>query len=125
MTPQPTIGLAWNPAYSEGLLGKLFHGGDTVIRAGFDIKRFTEPYQYFWNNASNHGLAFFQNFSLQPANGGGTGTFAPGSLTLAPNQQPLPDTSLLKSPAAYAASIPESRIYLELLLGSFRFRSPH
>jgi hypothetical protein len=108
VTPQPTIGLAWNPAYSEGFLGKLFHGGSTVIRAGFDIKRFTEPYQYFWNNASNHGLAFFQSFSLQAANGGGTGTFAPGSMTLAANQQPLPDTSFLKSPSAYAASIPES-----------------
>ena len=105
VTPQPTIGLAWNPAYSEGLLGKLFHGGDTVIRAGFDIKRFTEPYQYFWNNASNHGLAFFQNFSFQPVSGGGLGTFAPGSLTLGDTIDP---TKFVYSPNAYAASIPQS-----------------
>ena len=40
VTPQPTIGLAWNPNYSEGILSKLFGGSSTVIRAGFDIKRF-------------------------------------------------------------------------------------
>ncbi len=124
VTPQPTIGLAWNPSYSEGLLGRLFHGGDTVIRAGFDIKRFTEPYQYFWNNASNHGLAFFQSFSLQPVTGGGSGTFAPGSLTLAPSQQPLPDTLFVKSPSAYAASIPESVYTWNYFWGASGF-DPH
>jgi len=103
VSPQPTIGLAWNPTYSQGLLGSLFGGSSTVIRAGFDVKRFTEPYQYFWNNASNHGLAFFQYFSLEPANGGGTGTFAPGSIALGDT---LP--AYLKSPDAYANSIPES-----------------
>ncbi len=102
VSPQPTIGLAWNPTYSEGLLAKLFGGSSTVIRAGFDIKRFTEPYQYFWNNASNHGLAFFQYFSLEPANGG-TGTFSPGTLALGDT---LP--AYQKSPTAYANSIPES-----------------
>ena len=104
VSPQPTIGLAWNPAYSDGLLGRLFGAGNTVIRAGFDIKRFTEPYQYFWNNASNHGLAFFQNFSLVPANGGSTGTFAPGSLSLGDALPPF-----LLSPSAYAAQIPQSQ----------------
>ncbi|PYT92366.1 MAG: carboxypeptidase regulatory-like domain-containing protein, partial [Acidobacteria bacterium] len=103
VSPQPTIGLAWNPAYSEGLLGRLFGGSNTVIRAGFDIKRFTEPYQYFWNNASNHGLAFFQTFSLVPVNGGGTGTFTPGSLSLGDALPPF-----LKSPSAYATSLPQS-----------------
>lgn len=104
VSPQPTIGLAWNPNYSEGFWGKLFNGNNTVIRAGFDIKRFTEPYQYFWNNASNHGLAFFQNFSLVPVNGGSTGTFAPGSLSLGDSLPPY-----LLSPSAYAASIPQSQ----------------
>jgi hypothetical protein len=103
VSPQPTVGLAWNPSYSDGLRGRLFGGSNTVIRAGFDIKRFTEPYQYFWNNASNHGLAFFQTFSLVPANGGSTGTFAPGSLSLGDSLPPY-----LKSPSAYAASIPQS-----------------
>lgn len=104
VSPQPTVGLAWNPAYSDGVLGRLFGGSNTVIRAGFDIKRFTEPYQYFWNNASNHGLAFFQNFSLVPASGGSTGTFTPGSLSLGDTLPPY-----LLSPSAYAASIPQSQ----------------
>ena len=116
VTPQPTVGLAWNPNYYEGLLGRLFGGSNTVIRAGFDIKRFTEPYQYFWNSATNHALAYFQNFSLQPAVGGGTGTFNPGSLNLpsVPNDSALDaylassGASYLLSPQAYAVNLPES-----------------
>ncbi len=105
-TPQPTIGLAWNPTYSEGFLGKLFGGSNTVIRAGFDIKRFTEPYQYFWNNASNYGKAFFQAFNLQAASGGGAGTFTPGSLQYGGGLNGLPAPQTF--PAAYAASLPQS-----------------
>jgi len=119
VSPQPTIGLAWNPTYSEGFLGKLFGGSNSVIRAGFDIKRFTEPYQYFWNNATDHGLAFYQYFSLEPANGGGTGTFSPGSLTLG-DQLP----GYLKSPGAYAASIPESDYTWNYYWGAAGF-DPH
>jgi len=106
VSPQPMIGIAWNPNYSEGLLGKLFSGGNTVIRAGFDIKRFTEPYQYFWNNASNHGLAFFQNFSYQAGSGSGPGFFTPGSIT--DTGGTFSPTLFLNSPPAYAASIPQS-----------------
>src|SRR5271169_6488313 len=75
VTPQPTIGLAWNPSRDQGALSKLLGGSSTVVRAGFDIKRFTEPYQYFWNNAANYGKAFFQYFDLVPVSGGGVGTF--------------------------------------------------
>lgn len=120
VTPQPTIGLAWNPGGREGFLGKLLGGNSTVIRAGFDIKRFTEPYQYFWNSASNHGLAFFQSFSLQPvACGGGggpcpTGTFPTGALAL-PSQPTDANLATVLTPypysvapPAYAASLPQS-----------------
>jgi hypothetical protein len=106
VTPQPTIGLAWNPSYSDGIWGRLLGGGKTVIRAGFDVKRFTEPYQYFWNNASNYGKAFFQAFNLQAANGGGPGTFAPGSLQYGGGLTGLPAPSTF--PAAYADSLPQS-----------------
>jgi hypothetical protein len=105
VSPQPTIGFAWNPTYTEGLLSKISGGNKTVIRAGVDLKRFTEPYQYFWNNASNHGLAFFQYFSDQAANGGGTGTFKPGSLMLGDTINPA---NFSYSPLAYQNSIPES-----------------
>jgi hypothetical protein len=121
VSPQPTFGVAWNPNASPGFLSKLLGGNATVIRAGFDIKRFTEPYQYFWNNASNHGLAFFQSFSLQPANGGGTGTFTPGSLALGNTINP---STFQYSPPAYAASIPESDFTWNYFWGGSGF-DPH
>lgn len=121
VSPQPTIGLAWNPTYSEGLRGKLFGGSNTVIRAGFDVKRFTEPYQYFWNNASNHGLAFFQGFSYNAANGGAPGTFAPGSLSLGDTIDP---TKFVYTPTSYAASIPESTYTWNYYWGAAGF-DPH
>ncbi|MGC2658635.1 MAG: carboxypeptidase-like regulatory domain-containing protein [Bryobacteraceae bacterium] len=31
----PRIAVAWNPAYSDGILGKVFGNGKTVIRAGY------------------------------------------------------------------------------------------
>ena len=120
-TPQPTIGVAWNPSYDDGILGKLFGGGKTVIRAGFDIKRFTEPYQYFWNNASNHGMAFFQSFALTPGSGG-VGTFAPGSLTY--QGQPLDPAIFSYSPTEYADSIPQSAFTFQNYFSGAGF-NPH
>jgi len=103
VSPQPTIGIAWNPNYSEGFLGKLFGGNKTVVRAGFQLRRFTEPEQYIWDDMSNHGFGYYQNYSLQAVSGGGLGTFAPGSLALG---DPLPP--FLFTPATYSSVIPES-----------------
>jgi len=108
ITPQPTIGLAWNPNYSEGLLGKALGGGNTVIRAGFDIKRFTEPNQYFWNFGTNHGIGYFQHFSLSAANGGGTGTFAPGSLAVGDAFGAGTADPYNLAPAFYSSVVPQS-----------------
>lgn len=111
VTPQPTIGFAWNPSYSSGILSKLVgSGGETVIRAGFDLKRFTEPNQYFWNFGTNHGIGYFQNFSLNAVNGGGTGTFAPGSLTLGTEFGPSTSSPYLEVPAFYSSVIPQSQL---------------
>lgn len=82
VSPQPAVGIAWNPTGHDGLIGKLTGGGQTVIRAGFSLRRFTEPYQYFWDDASDYGSFFYQNFNLNASNTGATGTFAPGSLSL-------------------------------------------
>jgi hypothetical protein len=126
VSPQPTIGVAWNPNLSGGFLSKLFGGSSTVIRAGYDIKRFTEPYQYFWNNASNHGLAFFQYFSLLAAQGNGSGTFPAGTLTLPDSLDQVSQfqSQYLKSPDAYAASIPESTYTWNYYWGASGF-DPH
>lgn len=103
VTPQPALGIAWNPKWSDGLLGKLGGGDKLVIRAGYSLRRFTEPYQYYWNNVSDQGSFFYQSFSLSPNATGTTGTYAPGSLSLGDS---LP--GYLYSPVAYAKAVPES-----------------
>jgi hypothetical protein len=100
VTPQPAIGFAWNPKLdSESPLGKLFGDGKTVIRGGFNLRRFTEPYQYFWDAASDYAAFFYQTFYLNANNTGAPGTFAPGSLSLGDS---LPPYGL--APATYQKS---------------------
>lgn len=83
VSPQPTVGVAWTPGHSEGFLGKLLGGsGGTVIRAGFGLRRFTEPYQYFWDTAADYAYGYLQQFNIAPANNSGTGFYAPGTLSL-------------------------------------------
>ncbi|HVU48111.1 MAG TPA: carboxypeptidase-like regulatory domain-containing protein [Terracidiphilus sp.] len=108
VTPQPAIGFAWNPRWSDGALGKLAGGGKTVIRAGYSLRRFTEPYQYYWNNVSDQGSFFYQNFSLSANNTGTTGTFAPGSLSLGDTMP-----AYLLNPTSYQKSVPEADFTFE------------
>jgi len=105
VTPQPTLGLAWNPSPDGGFWQKLLGGNNTVIRTGFDLKRFTEPTQYFWNNASNYGKGFFQLFGLQAVSNGGPGTFTPGSLKYGDS---LPETLYSLFPTQYSDVLPQS-----------------
>ncbi len=100
VSPQPAIGIAWQP--KGGFLSGLT-GGKTVIRAGYSLRRFTEPQQYFWNQATDYGSFYYQNFNLISNFTGGPGTYAPGSLSLG---QPLPGYTF--TPATYLASAPES-----------------
>ena len=63
------------------------------MRAGFGLRRMTEPYQFFWNSASNEGYAFYQSFRLSPQVPGSalppTGGFDAGSYALG-DPQPRP-----------------------------------
>ncbi|MBV9304199.1 MAG: carboxypeptidase regulatory-like domain-containing protein [Acidobacteriaceae bacterium] len=102
VAPQPAIGIAWVPDFKEGILGKLT-GGKTVIRAGYSLRRFTEPQQYFWNQATDYGSFYYQNFNLLANNTGNPGTFAPGSLSLGNALPPYTFT-----PATFSTSSPES-----------------
>jgi len=105
VSPQPQVGLAWNPRMGEdSFLGKLMGGNGTVIRAGFGLRNFTEPYQFFWDEASNYGSFFYQFFNLTANTSGQPGTFTPGSLSLG---NTLPPFAL--SPAAYQAIAPQSQ----------------
>jgi len=102
MTPQPAVGFAWNPKFTDGFAKSLF-GDGTVIRGGFALRRFTEPGQYFWNNAADYGSFYFQDFFLNANNTGQTGTFAPGSLSLG---QPVPPLGY--APTAYQETASQS-----------------
>ncbi len=87
VSPQPQVGIAYKPDFTNGALGKVF-SNKTVIRSGFSLRRFTEPQQYFWDEATNYGSLYFQQFYLNPTGANGVaGSFAPGSLNLG---DPLP-----------------------------------
>jgi hypothetical protein len=104
-SPQPQIGLAWNPRIDgDGFLHKLMGGNGTVIRAGFGLRNFTEPYQFFWDEASDYGSFFYQFFNLTANTSGQGGTFAPGSLSLG---DPLPAFAV--SPATFQTTAPQSQ----------------
>jgi hypothetical protein len=64
VSPQPQIGFAWSPAFTDGLMGKLTAQGQTVVRAGFAFRKYTEPYQFFWDAATDYGAFFYQNNQL-------------------------------------------------------------
>ena len=87
VAPQPALGIAWNPNFQEGFLAKAFGANQTVFRAGFSLRNFTEPAQFFWDNASDQGAFFYQTFSLAPSSSTGPGFYTPGGITL-PNTLP-------------------------------------
>lgn len=104
VSPQPSLGFAWNPDKKEGLLGALLGGDATVLRGGYSLRRFTIPYQYVWNYASNCGSFYYQNFALNASSAPGAGNFTPGSLALG---QTLPGYAI--TPAAFEKVAPESQ----------------
>ena len=115
VTPQPEFGLAWNPHPSSGALDWLTGHGKTVLRAGYMLRRYTEPQQYFWNNATDYGFAYYQYFQLQSAAPVGgvqpLGTFAPGSLSLANVPTSVDCAVFACTPGAnYQTSIPEAQV---------------
>jgi hypothetical protein len=103
VSPQPVLGFAWSPHREAGILGGILGKDATVIRAGYSLRRFTVPYQYFWDNASNYGTFFYQFGTLTATNTPGTGNFAPGSVALGST---FPTQVL--SPTSYQASLPAS-----------------
>ncbi len=104
VSPQPSLGFAWNPSFTDGILGKLVGKDQTVLRGGYNLRRYSLPYQYVWNYASNCGSFYYQNFALTASTAGGTGNFTPGSVALGAT---LPAYAI--TPAAFQKSAPESQ----------------
>ncbi len=103
VAPQPSLGIAWAPGRHSGFLQKLLGSDDTVIRTSFSLRRFTVPYQYFWNNASDYGSFFYQFYQTTARNVPGPGSFAPGSVSLG-QQYP----QYLLQPDKYQSVVPEA-----------------
>src|SRR6202000_810754 len=53
--PQPQIGFAWNPNFSDGFWGRVLGGGKTVFRGSYTLKNYTAGGQSFWQAGSNPG----------------------------------------------------------------------
>ena len=80
VSPQPAIGIAWNP--SNNGFGRRLGGDKTVIRAGFSLRKLTEPQQYVWNQATDYQAYYYQIFALNANATGQPGTFVPGTLSM-------------------------------------------
>ena len=81
-TPQPQFALNWSPRPEKGTaFARIFGDGATSIRAGFGLRNFTQPYQFYWDAASAQALLYYQTFALTGNTSGATGTFTPGSLS--------------------------------------------
>ncbi len=85
LNPGPHLGVAWNPSFQNGLLGRLFGDRQTVFRGGYSVSYYSEGLLNFTNNAgANPGLR--QSGNLVPGV-----DFAPGALRLG---DPLPAFNL-------------------------------
>jgi hypothetical protein len=103
VSPQPAFGVAWSPKSDSGLLKKLTGENALVVRAGYSLRRFTEPSQYFWNAATDYGSFYYQNFNAMASSTPIPGSYTPGSLVLG---QTVPTYYL--TPAAYTKTEPIS-----------------
>ena len=91
VNPAPHLGLAWNPSFQQGWLGRVFGDRKTVFRGGYSISYYAEGLLNFTNNAGNNpGLR--QTGNLVPGV-----DFAPGTLQLG---EPLPAFKLF--PASFS-----------------------
>jgi Carboxypeptidase regulatory-like domain len=85
VNPGPHLGIAWNPSFQNGLLGRAFGDRKTVFRGGYSISYYSEGMLNFTNNAGdNPGLR--QSGNLVPGV-----NFDAGDLTLG---DPLPAFNL-------------------------------
>lgn len=98
VNPAPNVGFAWNPRNENGMLGKLFGDGKTVIRAGASITYYNEGMNAIANVlSSNQG-----NGQSQTATAGNPG-FPIGGVNLS---SPVPPLSI--APATFGYPINQS-----------------
>jgi hypothetical protein len=108
-SPQPQIGIAWSPQFTDGMMGKLTDQGQTVIRAGFSFRNYTEPYQFFWDAATDYGAFFYQNDQiLDNPTPTGPGQVVPGSDLLQAGSANFPASAFQNLTPGYTTTFPEA-----------------
>ncbi len=101
--PAPNLGIAWNPDYSDGFLGKLFGGSKTVIRASYSINQYAEGWETFENDTVYNGAGYTQYLNYSAA----AGNFTPGSVSL-DTPGLLSAVQATATPPSYQSALPES-----------------
>jgi len=96
VNPAPNVGITWNPAKPDGLLGRVL--GSAVYRAAYGINYYDEGLINFQTAAGN-GPGLLQTLTLNPGQPG----FAPGGLTL---QSTLPPFAV--NPTTFAFPVDQS-----------------
>lgn len=105
--PDPNFGIAWNPNFTEGWLGKVFGGSKTVLRAGASIASYDEGWEtfenatIFTNPGDTNNISYFAGMP--------SGAFPPGSQFL---NDPSLDTRVnaTATPPTFQTSIPMSSL---------------
>jgi hypothetical protein len=101
--PAPNLGFAWNPSFSNGFLGKLFGGNNTVIRASYSLNPYDEGWETFENNTVYSGAGYAQYLYYSSS----AGMFSPGSLTL-DSPGLYNSVEATATPPSYQSALPES-----------------
>ncbi len=129
VTPQPQLGLAWNPLVEDGFLGRLLGGSKTTIRSGISLKRFTEPYQTYWDYASDWGSFFYNSSSYTASSASTKGYFKAGSVKLSSVTgsnylSTAVSDNFVTSPTSWVTEAPESS-YTYLSQPAINGMDPH
>lgn len=82
----PSLGLAWSPAYSSGLMGRLFGDRKMVVRGGYQVS-----YDTFFNNLLSNMAADTPNTINTIVNGASTGRGTANWLAALPTTARTPD----------------------------------
>ena len=100
VNPAPNVGVTWNPAKPDGLLGRVL--GSAVYRAAYGINYYDEGLIDFQTAAGN-GPGLLQTLTLNPGQPG----FPPGGLTL---QSTLPPFAV--NPTTFAFPVDQSAVHV-------------
>lgn len=103
--PAPNLGFAWNPDFTNGFLGKLFGGNNTVIRANYGLT-FYSPGWESWEQALLYSNPQPINNNYSYSSSGGN--FAPGSVLVTQGASIQNAAEALAYPPSLQPAIAES-----------------